>query len=111
MNIKMLTPILLSLLYGQALAADGKIIISAPANGATLSAKNKITVTYDAVLGAEGDHLHLYVDDKRIDVLRQIKGSTEMDALLPGKHHICLTVNTKSHAATGVESCVDVTSQ
>ncbi len=111
MNSKILTSLFLALICGQAFAADGKISISAPANGAMLSAKSKVTVTYDAMLGAEGDHLHLYVDDKRIDVLRQIKGSTEMDALPSGKHHICLTVNTKSHAPTGVESCVDVTSQ
>lgn len=95
----------------QAFAADGKITISSPANGAMVSAKGKVPVNYEAVLSSSGDHLHLYVDGERIDVLRQIKGSTELDALAPGKHKICLTENTKSHAATGLETCVDVTAQ
>jgi hypothetical protein len=31
--------------------------------------------------------------------------------LMPGKHHICLTVNTKGHVPTGAEACIDVTSK
>ncbi len=111
MNIRILTTILLALFCGQVFAADGKIAISTPANGAMVSAKNKVTVTYEAMLSAEGDHLHLYVDGKRVDVLRQIRGSTELDALAPGKHKICISENTKSHADTGVEQCVNVTLQ
>lgn len=111
MNIKMVTPFLLALLYSQVFAADGSITISSPANGAMVSAKNKVPVVYEAMLGANGDHLHLYVDGKRVDVLREKKGTAELDALPAGKHHVCLTVNTSSHAPTGVESCVDLTSQ
>jgi hypothetical protein len=33
-----------------------------------------------------------------------------LDAMPPGKHHICLEVDTKAHVSTGVESCVDLTS-
>lgn len=94
-----------------AFAADGKVTISAPANGATVGASEKVMVTYDAVLGPTGDHLHLYLDGKRIDVLRQIKGSAEVGTLSPGKHHICVEVNTKAHVSTGVEGCVDVTAK
>lgn len=111
MNFKMLAPLLLTLLCSQAYAADGSITISAPANGAMVSAKAKVPVTYVATLGSTGDHLHLYVDGKRVDVLREIKGTAELDALTAGKHHVCLTVNTSSHAPTGVETCVDLTAQ
>ncbi len=111
MNINMLASLLLMLLWGQAYAADGSITISTPTNGATVSAKNKVPVTYVAILGSTGDHLHLYVDGKRVDVLRPAKGTTELDPLPAGKHHICLSVNTSSHAPTGVETCVDVTAQ
>jgi hypothetical protein len=111
MNIKMLAPILLTLLWGQAYAADGSITISAPANGAMVSAKDKIPVTYAATLGKDGDHLHLNVDGNRVDVLRPTKGTAELDPLPAGKHHVCLTVNTSSHAPTGVETCVDITAQ
>jgi len=111
MNIKLLISLFLALVYGQALAADGNITINSPASGSTVSAKDKVSVSYEAVLGSKGDHLHLYVDGKRIDVLRQLKGSTELDALAPGKHKICLAENTKGHASTGLESCVEVLSQ
>lgn len=111
MNIRVLIPLALMLLSIQASAADGSITISSPANGATVSANNKVAVIYAATLGTNGDHLHLYVDGKRVDVLREIKGSADLDALSAGKHHVCLTVNTSSHAPTGVESCVDITSQ
>ena len=111
MRIRMLATCILACTWSHAYAADGSILISTPANGAMVSSKNKVTVTYDAMLGSTGDHLHLYVDEKRVDVLHQKKGSTDLDALPAGKHHICLTVNTSSHAPTGVESCVDITSQ
>jgi len=111
MKIRMLTPLLLSLICGQAIAADGSITISSPTNGSMVSSKDKVPVVYVAMLGATGDHLHLYVDGKRVDVLHQTKGSTDLDALPAGKHHVCLTVNTSSHAPTGVETCVDITSQ
>ena len=111
MNITILTSLLLVLFCGSALAAEGKITISSPAHGALISADSKFALNYEATLGPKGDHLHLYVDDKRIDVLRQLKGSYDIDALTPGKHKICLTENTKWHGSTGLESCVDVVSQ
>ena len=111
MNILKLTAFLLPLLYGQAFAAEAGITVNSPSNGAVVSAQNKVQVNYAATLGPTGDHLHLYVDGKRVDVLRQIQGSAEFDASPAGKHHICLTENMKSHAPTGVEKCVDVTSQ
>jgi hypothetical protein len=111
MTTKILATLLLSLLCGLAYAADGKIMISSPANGAMVATKGMVPVVYDAMLGPNGDHLHLYVDGKRVDVLRQLKGSAELDALPAGKHHVCLTENTKSHAPTGLETCVDITAQ
>ena len=111
MNIKMLTPILFALVSVQAYAVEGKVTITSPANGATVSSKSPFPFVYDAVLGPDGDHLHLYVDGNRVDVLHLLKGTTQLDALPAGKHHICMTENTKAHAPIGVESCVDVTSQ
>lgn len=133
MNTKVLFSLFLAMMYGQALAADGKITINTPtlaytgvapppaaggkititppADNAMVSPMAKVSVNYEAMLGPNGDHLHLYVDGKRVDVLRQLKGSAELGALPPGKHKVCLTENTKSHAATGVEACINVTSK
>ncbi len=111
MNVKMLAPLLLALVWGQAYAAEGSITISSPKNGAMVSSSSKVPLTYSATLSPTGNHWHLNVDGNRVDILRQAKGTAELDALPPGKHHVCLTENTVSHSPTGVESCVDITAQ
>ncbi len=109
MNIRIMLAVFFVLSCAHAFAAtNGKITISSPANGTTVSSHNQVPLTYDAILGPNGDHLHLYVDGNRVDILRQAKATTELAAMAPGKHHICLEVNTKAHVSTGVESCVDV---
>lgn len=111
MKTWLLIPLFLALVSIQTLAADGKITINSPTNGAMVSTTVTVPVNYEAMLGPKGDHLHLYVDDKRIDVLRQLKGSAELKPLAPGKHKICLTENSKWHMSTGLETCVEVISQ
>lgn len=97
--------------YGMAFAASGEVMIISPADGVTVSSQDKIRLSYEAVPGPDGDHLHLNVDGKRVDVIRPLRGTTEVDPLAPGKHQICLVVNTKAHVATGVEKCISVTSK
>ena len=94
MNNKLLKLALFAFLFGSsvAFAASGKITITSPADGAMVGSGDKIKLNYEAVPGPEGDHLHLNVDGKRVDVLRQLKGATEIDALAPGKHQICIAV-------------------
>jgi hypothetical protein len=111
MNIRLALVFFLLLAWAQAYAADGSITISSPANGAVVHAGEKVPLSYAAMLGKGGDHMHLYVDGNRVDILRETKATTDLAALSPGKHHICLEVNTKGHVPTGVESCIDVTSK
>jgi hypothetical protein len=110
MKAKIFVPVIAALLlaWGSALAADGKVTITSvsPENPYD---KDKIMLKYEADPGTNGDHLHLNVDGKRVDVIHQLKGTATVDPLPSGKHHICLAVNTKGHTPTGVESCVDVT--
>jgi hypothetical protein len=110
MNKQIPIPVLFALMLASngALAATGKVTINSvtPAN---VYANDKITLNYEAMPGPDGDHLHLNVDGKRVDVIHQLKGNAVVDPLPGGKHHICLAVNTKSHVPTGVESCEDVT--
>ncbi|HUO44376.1 MAG TPA: hypothetical protein VMT94_05620 [Burkholderiales bacterium] len=96
---------------GSALAAEGKVTISAPADGATISSTSPTKLSYEAVPGPTGNHLHLNVDGKRVDVIHELKGTTEFGPLPPGKHQVCLAINTSSHVPTGVEGCVNVVSK
>jgi len=113
MNTKILAPAFLSLLLisANALAAESKVTIASPENGAKVSKDKNVELAYEAVPGPEGDHLHLYLDGKRVDVLHPMKGTADVGMLDPGKHHICLTVNARGHAPTGAEACIDVTSK
>ncbi|MBN8464714.1 MAG: hypothetical protein J0M01_18155, partial [Dechloromonas sp.] len=58
-----------------AVAQEGSVSISAPADGAKLQAAADNRVTYEIMPGPKGDHSHLYIDGKEIAVLRELKGS------------------------------------
>ena len=113
MNSQKLAPLFFAILLGSgsALAAEGKVTIASPANGATFGPHDNVELSYEAVPGSDGDHLHLNLDGKRVDVIRPMKGKASVGMLDPGKHHICLAVNTKGHVPTGAEACIDVMSK
>lgn len=111
MNTRILTSIFFALLLSStsAFAAAGKVTISSPKDGAMFTTNDDIVLTYAAIPGPNGDHLHLNVDGKRVDVIHQLKGTEDVGTLGSGKHHICLAINTAAHVPTGVEGCIDVT--
>ena len=111
MKMRILTPVLVALLYGSgnAFAAAGMVTIFSPPDGATFNSSDRIVLKYNAVPGPNGDHLHLNVDGRRMDVIHRLKGTEEVDQLPAGKHHICLAINTSAHIPTGAEKCIDVT--
>lgn len=90
-----------------ALAADDPFVrITQPADGATLDSMAENKVFYDVRPGDRGDHVHLYVDDREIAVLRQMQGSYPLETLPPGAHDICIRIVNKAHVPTGVQDCV-----
>lgn len=113
MNNHAMASVLLAMLLGvaPAHAANGQVTISAPANDAVVTAGAKIKLSYEADAGYDGDHLHLNVDGKRADVIRQLKGTIEVDGLTPGRHRLCLLANTRGHVPTGPQSCVEITAK
>jgi len=90
------------------LAQNASVTISSPMEGATLSAMAQNKLVYEVVPGPRGDHVHLYVDDKEVAVVRQLKGSHALATLSPGPHSICIKVVDKGHTPIGVEQCVKV---
>lgn len=89
--------------------AGSRVDISAPVDGARLDAKAQIKLDYEITLGGEGDHAHVYVDDRRIAMLRQMKGSHMIFPLDPGIREICIKVVSSNHTPIGVTRCVKVT--
>lgn len=115
MNTRILFAALFACLFACAGAradeAKGKITILSPADGTVVNAGDKVTVSYDADMGPKGNHLHLYLDSHRVDVLRQPKGTGEVHILMAGKHEICLEIETSWHFSTDVRQCINVTAK
>ena len=110
--MRKLNLLVISFLFGcyvpVVLAADASISISSPVDGAKISRTSKIEVSYEVVPGQNGDHVHLYVDDKEAVVLRKLKGNHTIESLEPGKHAICIKIVNKGHAPIGVQACTNI---
>ena len=58
---------------------------------------------------ARGDHVHVYVDNREIGILRKLKGSYLLESLSSGTRNLCVKVVNKAHVPVGIEQCVKVT--
>lgn len=111
LNKTFLAPVALGLLlaFPTAGLAQGKVTITAPVEGATLDAMDENQLVYEVDPGPRGDHVHVYVDDKEVGILRKLKGSYTLETLSAGKRDICIKVVNKAHVPVGIEECVQVT--
>jgi len=114
-------------------ASEGSIRIISPIDGATVdTSADQVHVFYHATFDPKGDHVHLSVDgkdketlrqlqvshvtdvyekDRWVPVMREINGKTAIDPLSPGKHEICAKVVDKLHVPIGVKTCIHVVSK
>lgn len=99
----------LSLTAASAAADDGSVTITSPADGATLAAADQHELVYEVVPGPRGDHVHVYVDDAEVGILRDLTGSYTLPALEAGEREICVRVVNRAHVPVGVDGCVKVT--
>ncbi|MDP1923190.1 MAG: hypothetical protein Q8K57_00250 [Thiobacillus sp.] len=88
---------------------QGKVLITAPADGATLDALDENRLVYAVDPGPRGDHVHVYVDNKEVGILRKLKGDYLLETLSSGKRNICVKVVNKAHVPVGIEQCIKVT--
>lgn len=88
--------------------AQGKVVITSPADGATLDAMDENRLVYDVDPGPRGDHVHVYVDGKEVGILRKLKGSYLLESLSSGTRKLCVKVVNKAHVPVGIEQCVQV---
>jgi len=80
--------------------------ITEPADRARLDAMAQNRLVYKVEPGPRGDHVHVYVDDKEVGILRQLEGSYTLETLAPGRHTLCIKVVNKAHTPIGVQDCV-----
>lgn len=86
--------------------AQGMVRITSPSNGATLDAMDENKLVYEVKPGPRGDHVHLYVDNKEVAILRKLKGSYPLETLSPGQRRLCVKVVNKAHVPIGIEQCI-----
>lgn len=89
--------------------AQGRVLITAPAAGATLDAMDEIRLVYEVDPGPRGDHVHVYVDNKEVGILRKLSGSYLLETPPAGRRNVCIKVVNKAHVPIGIEQCVQVT--
>lgn len=88
--------------------AQVKVRITSPADGATLDAMDENRLVYEVKPGPRGDHVHLYVDNKEVAILRNLKGSYPLETLASGQRRLCVKVVNKAHVPIGIEQCIQV---
>ena len=111
MHVKLiLAPLALGLLlaFPTASLGRGKVTITSPTAGASLDAMDENKLVYEVDPGPRGDHVHVYVDNKEVGILRKLKGSYTLETLSSGKRNICVKVVNKAHVPVGIEQCVQV---
>jgi hypothetical protein len=85
---------------------EAYVRIDAPRAGETLSSTAAHQLVYEVQPGPRGDHVHVYVDDQEVGILRALEGSYELASLSPGMHEICVKVVNRGHVPIGVDGCV-----
>lgn len=100
---------------GVAFAAEpqpkGSVVILEPADGAVVYTHTPVTIKWRAVWGPDGNHLHLYMGARMMDIERAANGSDTINIMFTGKHKICLAIETRWHFPTGVRQCIEVTAK
>ena len=98
----------IALFAPHAVGAEPSVSIVSPKDGDKLDVMAQNKIIYEVVPGPQGDHVHVYVNDEEVGILRQLEGSYTFESLPAGKHDICIKVVNKAHVPIGVERCVSV---
>lgn len=96
-------------LWGSSVLADANVKVASPADGSQIKVGESVNIIYDIAPNPGGDHSHIYVDGKEAGILRKLKSTFTLDALLSGTHDLCIKVVNKGHASIGQETCIKVT--
>ncbi len=89
-------------------AAEEGVTIVSPEDGATLDALTQNELVYEVIPGPSGHHVHVYIDDAEVGILRQLAGSFTLPMLDEGEREICVRVVNRAHVPVGVDGCVKV---
>ena len=86
----------------------GSVTISSPQSGAELSRSQPVVLEYEVDPGPRGDHVHVYVNGREVDVVRRLKGRHSVGRLAPGLHELTIKVVNRTHVPVGIEAAIKV---
>jgi len=86
----------------------GAVEIFSPQPGATLPGQQPVVLEYAVEPGPRGDHIHVYINDREVSVVRQLKGEYSLGQLHPGDYTLAIKVVNAAHVPIGIESSVKV---
>lgn len=86
----------LGLFLGVAWAQDGSVKITSPKNHEVIKGAS-FTVKFEFEKRGRGDHIHVFVDGKLYDVIKEGNATCEVEDLGSGVHSIMLQVFTSEH--------------
>lgn len=111
MRFKRLMLLILIMALPQTAVAGGEVAsihILSPADHAQIDAGKEYPLAYDVILGREGNHFHVWVDDTRGSGVRTLKGVYPLPKLSAGVHVITIKVVDKDHVPTGPEKSIEI---
>jgi len=91
---------------------QASIAILAPREGAILNSGAANKLEYNVHLNPTGDHLHIYIDDQKPIISREVSRcpcGIDLPGLAPGKHVITVKEATSAHVLTGLQGAVTFT--
>lgn len=102
--------------FSTALAAadppvEGRLSILWPINGTDLSSGQGDKLRYYIQPTPSGDHLHVYIDDQKPILAKEVKDcpcAIDLPELSPGTHTIALKEATKDQKPTGMQQTVSI---
>ena len=117
-RLRIAVAFLLLLILAPAMAADDapgamseapQLTLTSPENGQHFSTHERVTLTYDAQLGAFGNRIQIFLDGRRTAVIEHPTGSYNLGWMKPGTHDIEVEIVDSKRQPTGILRTLSIT--
>lgn len=90
-------------------AAAKAVRILSPSDGAIHKSDVPLTFSYEFTPRTTGDHVHAFLDDRLLIMLKEPKGTYTLPGVTPGKHAIKIDLRNADHEALGPVDSIQIT--
>ncbi len=90
-------------------AAAKAVRILSPSDGAIHKSDVPLSFSYEFTPRTTGDHIHAFLDDKLLIMLKEPKGTYTLPGVTPGKHTVKIDLRNTDHEALGPVDSIQIT--